>query len=53
MEVVVVAAAVAALPAHGKDTASVLLVAVTTTVPIPGSVSTALAVTNNLVAGRS
>lgn len=45
----VVAAALAvvaaALLARGKDTASVLLVAVMTTVPIPGSVLTALAVT--------
>lgn len=38
-------AAVAALLAHGRDTASVLLAAVMTTVPIPGSVLTALAVT--------
>lgn len=40
-----VEAAVAALLAHGKGTALVLLVAAMTTAPIPGSVLTALAVT--------
>jgi hypothetical protein len=43
--VAAVAVAVAAHLAHGKDTASVLLVAVMTTAPIPGSVLTALVVT--------
>jgi UDP-N-acetylmuramate-alanine ligase len=43
--VAAVAVAVAAHLAHGKDTASVLLAAVMTTVPIPGNVLTGLAVT--------
>lgn len=47
-----VEAAVAALLAHGKGTASVPLVAVMTTAPIPGSVLTALAVTKLLGESR-